>query len=157
MLFVLNRETGQPIFPVEERPVPASDVDGETASPTQPFTAITPPLSPHRFSADSVWALDEVDRAACRAAIDPGRAFAIVPGPIVTAGGLVFIGASLDRRLHAYDVETGAELWHADLPASAKATPMSYELRSGEQYVAVTVGGGDAWGTGDYVIAFRLP
>jgi len=77
-------------------------------------------------------------------------------GPIVTAGGLVFIGASLDRRLHAYDVETGRELWHADLPASAKATPMSYQLRSGAQYVAVSVGGGSAWGAGDYVIAFHL-
>jgi quinoprotein glucose dehydrogenase len=78
-------------------------------------------------------------------------------GPIVTAGGLVFIGASLDRQLHAYDVETGEELWHGELPASAKATPMSYLLRSGAQYVAVAVGGGDAWGTGDYVIAFRIP
>ena len=74
----------------------------------------------------------------------------------MTAGGIVFIGASLDRRLHAYDVDTGEELWHADLPASAKATPMSYRLRSGTQYVAVAIGGGDAWGTGDYVIAFHL-
>jgi quinoprotein glucose dehydrogenase len=78
-------------------------------------------------------------------------------GPIVTAGGLVFIGASLDRRLHAYDVETGAEVWHGELPASARATPMSYRLQSGAQYVAVAVGGGDAWGDGDYVLAFRLP
>src|SRR6266513_2424311 len=55
MLFVLDRETGRPIFPVEERPVPASDIPGEQASGTQPFTAVTPPLSPHRFSADSSW------------------------------------------------------------------------------------------------------
>jgi len=46
MLFVLNRETGQPIFPVEERPVPASDIPEEQASPTQPFTAVTPPSAP---------------------------------------------------------------------------------------------------------------
>ena len=70
---------------------------------------------------------------------------------------MVFIGASIDRRLHAYDVETGDELWHGELPASAKATPMSYRLQSGAQYVAVAVGGGDAWGAGDYVLAFRLP
>jgi quinoprotein glucose dehydrogenase len=77
-------------------------------------------------------------------------------GPIVTAGGVVFIGAALDRRLHAYDVETGRELWQGALPESAKATPMSYRLASGEQFVAVAVGGGDAWGAGDFVIAFRL-
>jgi quinoprotein glucose dehydrogenase len=296
MLFVLNRETGEPIFPVEERPVPKSDLEGEAASPTQPFTALTPPLSPHRFGVDDVWALTDEDRAACRAAIEPlrnegiftppstegtlalpsniggahwggvaideRRSLAIVPvnrvaamvqlipragfdmqearrgeqrmgedyeynmlrgtpyvmrrrlllspsrlpctpppfgalvaidltsglrkwsvplgtflasvadsaavqtradfgspnlgGPIATAGGLVFIGASLDRRLHAYDAATGAELWHAELPVSAKATPMTYRLRSGAQLVAVALGGGDAWGAGDYVIAFRL-
>src|SRR5712691_4328781 len=70
MLFVLNRATGQPIFPVEERPVPASDIPGEQASRSQPFTAVTPPLSPHRFSTDSVWGTSDADRAACHAAID---------------------------------------------------------------------------------------
>ena len=78
-------------------------------------------------------------------------------GAIVTAGGVVFIGAALDRSLHAYDIETGRELWHGALPASGKATPMSYRLASGEQYVAVAAGGGGAWGTGDHVVAFRLP
>jgi quinoprotein glucose dehydrogenase len=296
MLFVFDRDTGEPIFPVEERPVPPSDIPDEHASRTQPFTAVAPPLSPHRFTVDDIWALDDADREACRTAIeplrnegiftppavggtlvipsniggahwggvaiDPVRQLAFVPvnrlaamvelipragfdldaarktesrlgddyeynfmegtpyvmrrrlllapsrlpctpppfgallaidlatgdrkwevplgsfapalaeeiarrvrpewgspnlgGPIVTAGGVLFIGATLDKRLHAYDVETGTELWHAELPASAKATPMSYRLASGAQYVAVTVGGGDAWGAGDYVIAFRL-
>ena len=64
--------------------------------------------------------------------------------------------SAFDSRLHAYDTETGLELWTAELPASAKATPMSYQLASGDQYVAIAVGGGDAWGRGDYVIAFRL-
>jgi quinoprotein glucose dehydrogenase len=77
-------------------------------------------------------------------------------GPIVTAGGLVFIGAALDRWLRAYDVETGRELWRGPLPESGKATPMSYRLASGEQYVAISVGGGGVWGEGDYVVAFRL-
>jgi len=296
MLFVLDRATGRPIFPVEERPVPASDIPGEQASGTQPFTALTPPLSPQRFSTDSIWGTSEAERAACHAAIDslrndgiftppsvrgtflmpsniggahwggvavdPVRQIAVVPvnrvaavvqlipregfrheqamaedkrlgrdyeyngmwgtpyvmrrrillspaglpctpppfgtlvaidlktggrlwevplgsptrlgppeqaakipaewgspslgGPIVTAGGVVFIGAALDRWLHAYDIETGRELWRGPLPESGKATPMSYQLGSGEQFVVIAVGGGGAWGAGDYVVAFRL-
>ena len=61
-------------------------------------------------------------------------------GPIVTAGGLVFIGASLDTNLKAFDVETGAELWRGPLPTSVRATPMTYEV-NGRQYVAVAAGG----------------
>jgi len=296
MLFVLDRATGRPIFPVEERPVPASDIPGEQATGTQPFTALTPPLSPQRFSTDSIWGTSDAERAACHAAIDslrndgiftppsvrgtflmpsniggahwggvavdPVRQIAVVPvnrvaavvqlipregfrheqamaedkrlgrdyeyngmwgtpyvmrrrillspaglpctpppfgtlvaidlktggrlwevplgsptrlgppeqaakipaewgspslgGPIVTAGGVVFIGAALDRWLHAYDIETGRELWRGPLPESGKATPMSYQLGSGEQFVVIAVGGGGAWGAGDYVVAFRL-
>jgi quinoprotein glucose dehydrogenase len=77
-------------------------------------------------------------------------------GPMVTAGGVVFIGAALDRSLHAFDIETGRELWRGALPASGKATPMSYRLASGEQFVTIAVGGGGAWGAGDHVVAFRL-
>jgi quinoprotein glucose dehydrogenase len=77
-------------------------------------------------------------------------------GPIVTAGGLVFIGAALDRSLHAYDIETGRELWRGRLPESGKATPMSYQLPSGDQFVAIAVGGGGAFGKGDYIVTFRL-
>jgi quinoprotein glucose dehydrogenase len=297
MLFVLDRETGTPMFAVEERAVPSSDIPLEEAARTQPFTAITPPLSPHRFTVDDVWATNDADREACRAAVaglrnegiftppsvkgtlvlpsniggahwgglavDPERQIAVVPvnrvaamvqliprqgfdlkrarkdderlghdyeynmmhgtpyvmrrrillspsgmpctpppfgtlvaialrsgtllwesplgsvaglvgpemaarlapdwgspnlgGPIVTAGGVVFIAAALDRALHAFDIETGRELWRGALPASGKATPMSYRLASGEQYVVVTAGGGDVWGKGDHVVAFRLP
>ena len=77
-------------------------------------------------------------------------------GPIVTAGGLVFIGAALDRALHAFDIETGREIWTGPLPASGKATPMSYRLASGEQFVAIAAGGGGAWGEGDQVVVFGL-
>jgi len=296
MLFVLDRENGRPIFPVEERPVPASDIPGEQASPTQPFPKVIAPLSPNRFTLEQVWGVTDADRAACHAAIDslrnegiftppsvrgtfvlpsniggahwggvavdPVRQIAVVPvnriaavvqlipreqfdheramtedkrlgrdyeyngmwgtpyvmrrrmilspsglpctappfgtlvaidlktghrlwevplgsftrplpaeqaatvpaewgspnlgGPIVTAGGIIFIGAALDRWLHAYDIETGRELWRGPLPESGKATPMSYQLPSGEQFVAIAVGGGGAFGVGDYVVAFRL-
>ncbi len=58
--------------------------------------------------------------------------------------------------LRAYDIENGRELWRGPLPESGKATPMSYQVRSGEQFVVIAVGGGDVFGTGDYVVAFRL-
>ena len=61
-------------------------------------------------------------------------------GPIVTASGLVFIGASFDPRLRAFDIETGRELWHGDLPASGQATPMTYSV-NGKQYVVIAAGG----------------
>lgn len=292
MLFVLDRETGRPLFPVAERPVPASDIPGEVASPTQPFSSL-PPLSPQRFVADSVFGTTAAGRAACRAqvaplrnegvftppsfrgtlvlpgnvggahwgglAYDPERQIAVVPvnrvaavirlidtagvrmdtldmsenrigenwnrmrgtpyllhrvflfgpdnvactpppfgalvaidlgggrklwevplgdmaalhdppiealrglgsvslgGPIVTAGGLVFIAGTLDRRLRAFDVETGRELWSAPLPAGGKATPMTYRGADGRQYVAVAAGGGGAFGRGDALSVFALP
>ena len=285
MLFVLHRETGTPLFPVEERPVPASDVAGERASPTQPFTAVTLPLSPHAFHADSVWGLTQQDRDACRDAIlplrnegiftppslrgsliipggfggaqwggvtvDPHRQLVVIPinrvaaivqlvpraswnaghsggitvpggvallmqgtpyiarsgwlvapsgvpctpppfgalvavdlrtgakawevplgtfpgtgpgaslgspnlgGPIATASGLVFVAATLDHAIRAFDIESGRELWKASLPAGGRATPMTYEA-SGQQYVVVAAGGGGPFGDGDALIAFAL-
>lgn len=295
MLFVLHRETGEPLFPIEERPVPPSRIPGEEASATQPFTVGIAPLSPQELGIDDVWGATEEDRLACRAMIeplrnegiftppdtrgtlvipsniggahwggvawDPERRLAVIPvnrvaaevrliprasvdlgvareesdrlglgyeynamrgtpyvmrrrilvspsglpctpppfgalvavdldtgerrwqvplgslermvppgtelppgwgsvnlgGPIVTAGGVVFIGAALDRALKAYDIETGRELWRGALPESGKATPMTYRLASGEQYVAIAVGGGGAFGGGDHIVAFRLP
>ncbi len=64
-LFVLDRETGAPVFPVEERPVPPSTVPGEKAWPTQPFSSL-PALSPQRFTADDAWGMTPFDRRACR-------------------------------------------------------------------------------------------
>jgi len=287
MLFVLDRTTGKPIFPVEERAVPASSVPGEVASPTQPFTTVTPPLSPLHYSAADAWGPTPESRAACRAilgallndgpftppslqgtlavpgniggahwggvAVDERRALAVVPvntvpamvqlfpaegfngdsmrredaqrglidfeytrmrgtpyvmrrrlilgptglpctpppfgslvavnlntggiawnvplgtmgespglgspnlgGPIVTAGGLVFIGATLERAFRAFDMETGRELWKAPLPAGARATPMTYEA-GGRQFVVIAAGGGGPFGAGDAIVAFALP
>jgi quinoprotein glucose dehydrogenase len=69
-LFVLHRDTGVPVFPVEERPVPASDVAGERASPTQPFNVALPPLSPQRLTPDDAFGVTASDRATCRARIE---------------------------------------------------------------------------------------
>ena len=62
-------------------------------------------------------------------------------GPIATASGLVFIGATKDARFRAYDAKTGKELWYSQLEAAAGATPMTFMGRDGVQYV-VTVAGG---------------
>jgi len=294
-LFVLDRDTGAPIFPVEERRVPASTIAGERAAATQPFNTVIPALSPQSLSLDSVWGPTAADRDACLAQIrplknegvytppsvegtlavpsnvggahwggltfDPVHHLAIVPvnriaayiqliplekldtlemrqnqsrlgdqytrmhgtpyvmrrrmitspshapcapppwgalvaidletgarawevplgdpaalipalaggsrtplgtpnlgGPISTAGGVVFIGATMDPALRAFDAQTGKELWKGKLPGGARATPMTYQVAAaGKQYVVISVGGGDEWGPGDYVVAFALP
>ena len=65
-------------------------------------------------------------------------------GPMVTAGGLVFIGASNDKRFRAFDSKTGKELWTARLDYSAHAVPITYQGRDGKQYVAVVAAGASA-------------
>jgi quinoprotein glucose dehydrogenase len=290
----LDRDAGRPLFGVEERLVPNSDAEGETASPTQPFPLAPPPLVPRRLRADDAWGATEEDRKACRAVIeglraegiftppsvqgtlaypgnlggmnwssgafDPERQFFVtnvvnlpmevhlipreryeetersarmgqfraevspqhgtpygmsrrpllsphglpcnpppwgslvavdladgtirwnVPlgttedmaanpsaifrgtpnlgGPIITAGGLVFIASAMDDYLRAFDIETGAELWKGCLPASAQALPMTYRLRpGGKQFVVIAAGGHGKLGTrlGDSLVAFALP
>ncbi len=79
-------------------------------------------------------------------------------GPIATAGGLVFTGAGMDTFFRAFDSATGAELWKAELPASAQSIPMTYE-HGGKQYVVICAGGHGKLRTkmGDAVVAFALP
>ncbi len=79
-------------------------------------------------------------------------------GPIVTASGLVFIGAAMDDYLRAFDAKTGAELWRGRLPAGGQATPMTY-IWHGRQYVVIAAGGHSKANTkrGDQVMAFALP
>ena len=61
LLYVLHRDTGEPVFPVEERRVPQSDVPGETSSPTQPFPTAFPPLTAQRFAETDVWGATPAD------------------------------------------------------------------------------------------------
>jgi quinoprotein glucose dehydrogenase len=78
----------------------------------------------------------------------------------VTAGGLVFIGSTNDKRFRAFDARTGEELWATRLEASAHATPITYRgPRSGKQYVVVAAGGGGAFSRerSDVVAAYALP
>src|SRR6266705_1504257 len=291
LLFVLHRDTGKPVFPVEERPVSQSDVTGEVASPTQPFPAAPPPLAPQQISPEDAWGPTSEDREICRTwiralrnegiftppsiqgtlavpgnlggmtwsgyAFDPQHGLLVVNtnnlvakiklipradfsrnevrtedgeyapqagtpyglfrrflqspsklpctvppwgvlvaadmtegkirwqvplgslqnfggkhppippgsvslgGPIATAGGLVFIAGTFDPFFRAFDVETGKELWKAQLPASGHATPMTYQLGpNGKQYVVIAAGGHPKITEeplGDALVAFTLP
>lgn len=283
MLFVFHRETGEPLFEIEERPVPASDVPGEVAAKTQRFPVKPPPLVPQApLTPDDAYGLTFWDRGKCAEkfasyrsegiytppslrgtlmlpsyaggtnwggiAFDEGRGIAfanvnnvvavvrLVPqaeatrdlpgytpqrgtpyalsreivtsplgmpcnappwgtlaavdmnagtikwqvplgttrdvapwpwlevgmpnfgGPIVTASGLLFIAATTDNYLRAFEAETGKELWKGRLPAGGQATPMTYTL-GGRQFVVIAAGGHGMLGTklGDYVLAFALP
>src|SRR5690606_34183106 len=79
-------------------------------------------------------------------------------GPVATAGGLVLIGATDDRRFRAFASHTGEQLWATELPRSAHAVPITYLAGAGKQYVAIVAGGGDADASdGPTLIAYALP
>ena len=268
-LFLFDRMTGRPLFPIEERPVARSDVEGEKAWPTQPFPSAPPPLSPHEVKAEDIFGATPEDLKACqsmfqkyrnegiftppslRGSLDipssiggmhwggavwdsanrliiapvnrrvhvirliprddfwferrrhpnteiteqDGTPFAMsreffnapsgipctrppwgelvavspdkgtiewrVPlgelthngtivsgmpnlgGPAITDTGVVFIGASIDPHIRAFDTSTGKLLWTGDLPTAARATPLVFTSRSGRQMVAIAAGGFD--------------
>ncbi|MEQ1755776.1 MAG: pyrroloquinoline quinone-dependent dehydrogenase [Micropepsaceae bacterium] len=286
-LFVLDRDTGEPVFPVEERPVPQGGVKGETLSPTQTFPSHVPALVPQKLTADDAFGFTPWDKGACRDAIASARSDGLytppteqgtilfpmtgggvnwggvtfdpvkqvlyvntaraphliklfpaekfeeldekypdkevsqqegapygmirevvlsplgvpcnnppwgmlaavdlkagkilwettlgtteelaplnialptgtptVGGSVVTASGLVFIGATMDKYLRAFEAKSGKELWQGRLPATGFATPMTYEYK-GTQYVVIAAGGHGQLGTepGDTFVAFRL-
>lgn len=77
-------------------------------------------------------------------------------GPVATAGGLLFIAATKDEKIRAFDKETGDLLWEAKLPASGHATPAVYE-KGGKQFLVIACGGGKGTKSGDSYVAFSLP
>jgi quinoprotein glucose dehydrogenase len=284
-LYVLDRDTGKPVFPVEEKAVPQSDIPGELASPTQPIPTVPPSLA-RPVSAADAWGPTEADRLACAEAMgklrdeglftppslrgtlvvpgnlggmnwsgysfDPRRNLLIVNsnnlparvrliprdkvksetedgnlasqqgtpygllrrflqspsdlpcapppwgmltaidmtngtirwqvplgsmasfggahgdippgsislgGPITTEGGVAFIAGTTDPHIRAFDVETGRELWRADLPTSGHATPMTYQT-GGKQYLVIAAGGHQGIREeplGDALVAFTFP
>jgi quinoprotein glucose dehydrogenase len=277
--FVFDRTTGKPLFDIEERPVPPSEVPGEQAYPTQPFPLKPPPYARQSISRDELTGVTPESRAFCEkliegavlgsiytpiglkptvlfpgtngganwggASFDPetytlyvnsmdvGMVFRMVERPegsdlpyrargaatpnsrfwdpnlypcqkppwghltaidlntgefrwrsvlgvidelvekglpptgtsnlggsIVTAGGLVFIGATNDSRFRAFDKDTGEELWVTRLPASGHATPMTYlGPKSKRQFVVIAAGGGNKYNKvfADALVAFALP
>ncbi|MEP7311674.1 MAG: pyrroloquinoline quinone-dependent dehydrogenase [Pseudomonadota bacterium] len=274
-VFLFERKNGRPLFPIEERAVPKSDVPGEQAAATQPFPTRPVGLVPQKVSIDDLWGATPADLAACRSKFEqlrnegiftppsvsgslnvpghvgglhwgglawdakhrlliapvnrmpaiirlipqdefagarrafPGRetteqrgapyamareffespsgvpciappwgelvainadtgdiawrvplgdlrekfgatslptpiAPANLGGPATTDTGLVFIGASLDANLRAFDTRDGREVWKGRLPTSARATPLIYTARDGRQRVAIMAGGHDS-------------
>jgi quinoprotein glucose dehydrogenase len=81
-----------------------------------------------------------------------------IGGPLVTEGGLVFIGAAMDERFHAFDKSTGKLLWEFQMDAGGYATPATYEVR-GQQFVIIAAGGGGKPETrsGNAYYCFALP
>ena len=272
-LFLFDRLTGRPLFPIRERPVPASDVKGESAAATQPFPDRPATLVPQRITEADIWGATPQDREACLAefrglrhegpftppsvrgsllapgnigglhwggmAWDPttrriiapvnrlpaivrllpsgdfnrerranpdqeiteqrgspfsmSRRFFLAPsgipcvappwgelvavdadtgeiawrttlgdlsavfrftsaaptgslnlgGPVTTTTGLVFIGATIDPYLRAFETKTGRQLWEARLPTSARATPLVFTTASGREMIAIAAGGHD--------------
>jgi quinoprotein glucose dehydrogenase len=280
LMFILNRVTGKPIYDVEERPVPQSNVPGEQTSPTQPFPVLPEPLSQISLSRSNLYKDTPEHQAWCEnfvddnnillnegqpylptqlnrytvkmpgtqggvnyygGAFDPklglfianvnnlGQPMRIVlnsdgsyinagplagvnrfwdpsnhlpcgptpwgqlvavdvntgkiawrstlgvtdslpegkqntgrpglGGAIITASGLVFIGATDDARFRAFDAKTGKEIWTVKLPAAAESTPITYADAKGKQYVAVVATGGDLIGApllSDSLVVYTL-
>ncbi len=80
-VFILNRETGKPVFGVEERAAPKSNVPGETAAATQPFPLKPAPITPQKISVEDAWGMDEADRNWCRAEMSKLRMGTIFTPP----------------------------------------------------------------------------
>jgi quinoprotein glucose dehydrogenase len=105
-LFVLNRETGVPVFGVEERTVPKGDADGEDASPTQPFPLAPPALAAQHLTADEAWGINEQEREACRARLAKLRSDGIFTPPSVQGtvafpgnlGGMNWSSGAFDQK-----------------------------------------------------------
>ena len=283
-IYILDRRTGAPLFPVEERPVPAGDIPGEYYSPTQPSPANPAFIIRRDLTEKDFSGFTPFESSACKKAfkehdykgvytppstrgwiqnpsfmgasnwggvtIDPARGILIVnttqvaakmrlvpraeikavkgaypvdgtpyglsmtpflspfgapcnktpwgtltaidlkagkrlwevplgttrdraPWPIwwkvgvpnlggslVTASGLVFIAATSDDFIRAFDVRNGKEIWRARLPAGGQANPMTYRLsKDGRQFVVIAAGGNKNFGSkmGDSLVAFALP
>jgi quinoprotein glucose dehydrogenase len=154
MLFVLERATGRPVFPVQERTVPRSDVPGEQSARTQPFSASVEPLSPHSLRLRDVWGRTDDDRKSCVEQIRPLRNQGIFTPPSLQGtlllpsniGGANWGGVSVDpqRQIAIVPVNRIAALVQL-IPvdqfnaAEARATQArlgdQYTLMAGTRYV----------------------
>jgi quinoprotein glucose dehydrogenase len=152
-LFILDRGTGEPLFPVEERAAPESDVPGEVASPTQPVPLLPRALVPQRLDPADAWGLTPLDRAACREKIEGLRSEGIFTPPSLRGtivypgflGGMEWGGVAFDARSGLLVTNTNrlatvatlipaAEITTAGVDADSKSvvgrqTPAPYGVR----------------------------
>jgi quinoprotein glucose dehydrogenase len=129
-LFVLNRDTGAPVFPVEERAVPQSGVDGEQTSATQPFPVAPPPLSPQRINVHEAWGLTPDDRKACEARLE--KLFYEGPfTPPTTTGSLIYPGNIGGMNWSGYAFHPDAQI----LVTNTLRVPFEVHLIPRDQYL----------------------
>jgi quinoprotein glucose dehydrogenase len=124
-LYVLDRTTGEPVFPVEERPVPSSDIAGERASPTQPVPTAPPAIVPQRFAEADVWGATPSDREACLTEFRKLRNDGIFTPPRLQ-GSIVMPGmfGGMNWSGSAFDARHGLRIVSATvLPAKARLEP----------------------------------
>lgn len=125
------------------------------------YPAVTPPWGTLNAidlnTGEYRWRIPLGEFAELKARGVPPTGTELYGGPIVTAGGLVFIAASQDAKFRAFDKKTGALLWESDLPAPGYATPSTYAVR-GRQFVVIAAGGGKLGSkSSDTYVAFALP
>ena len=131
-LFVLHRETGEPLFPVEERPVPQGGMPGEKLSPTQPFPVKPPPLVPQSLSPEDAWGLTPWDRGACREQLE-GLRFEGIFTPPTVQGSLMYPGNAGGSNWGGVSVDPERQLVVANL----MDMPFAVTLIPREQYEEV--------------------
>jgi quinoprotein glucose dehydrogenase len=148
-LYVLNRDTGAPVFPVEERPVPQTDLPGEVTSPTQPFPLAPPALAPQKLTADDAWGITQEDRDYCRDRIKSLRNDGLFTPPSLqgslsqpgNVGGMNWSGYAFDPQNSLLLVNTNnlpAEMGVVPADkywdAADKSTDLEYTQQSGAPY-----------------------
>lgn len=124
-LYVLNRDTGVPVFPVEEHPVPQTDVPGEVTSPTQPFPLAPPSVSPQKLSADDAWGITPQDREECRELLKPLRNDGLFTPPTIR-GSLSVPGnvGGMNWSSYAYDPQRSLLIVNTNnLPSKMRVIP----------------------------------
>jgi quinoprotein glucose dehydrogenase len=133
-IFLLDRETGEPLYPVEERPVPQEPVAGETLSPTQPFPTHPRPLHPAQLTPDDAWGFSFIDRRHCAELIAQYRSEGIFTPPSLqgsvqypgSAGGITWGGVSIDPVngiLYANQMRAAQVVWLIERGEFAKLDP----------------------------------
>lgn len=140
LLFTLDRDTGKPIIPVEERKVPQGGAPGEKLSPTQPFPIAPPPLAPNRIKAEDAYGLTFWDRGKCRALMQAARNDGIYTPPSTrgtilypfTGGGTNWGGLSFDAGRNIAFVNTSSVMHDVTL-IPAKAIEALRKAHPGEE------------------------